>query len=141
MSVRRVSFPERAAYPTAGAHDTTRAGRTWRGCGTAETFGIFGVYGNGETASELSQGPEKHGDHDDADDGGPEEIVLREIPERPVQSGHRPPSLSRSILAIIPLTKGPKRLTLCQDCQSWGGLLAALLGLPAGDFTLLLTLV
>src|SRR2546426_6851264 len=49
--------------------------------------------------SELSQGPEKHGDHGDADDGGPEEIVLREIPERPVQFGHCPASLSRSILA------------------------------------------
>jgi hypothetical protein len=62
------------------------------GCGTAETFRIFRVYDNGERVRDLSQAPEKHGDHRDPDDGGPEEIILREIPERPVLSGHCHPA-------------------------------------------------
>jgi hypothetical protein len=57
------------------------------GCETTETFGIFRVYDNSGTPRRLSQAPEKHGDRGDADDGGPEEIVLREITERAVLSG------------------------------------------------------
>jgi hypothetical protein len=66
------------------------------GCGTAETFGIFRAYDDDETARSLSQAPKKHGDHGDADDGGPEEIVLHEIPERTVLSGHWQTKLTMS---------------------------------------------